>query len=233
MSSEREKVLRAFEKRIGLRFKNRERLDQVFVHRSYLNENPTFPLEHNERLEFLGDAVLELVVTEHLFRNFRNPEGELTNWRSTLVRGPMLAGIARELGIGELLYLSRGEAKSGGSERELILANTFEALVGAIYLELGMAHARSFVERFLLKKLPEIIAKRLWVDPKSALQEYTQEHFQVTPSYRVLAETGPDHAKEFEVGVYFGEELKAKGSGTSKQAAEEEAARAALEALKH
>lgn len=217
-----------FQKKIDLKFKDELLLHQVFVHRSYLNENPGFPLNHNERLEFLGDAVLELVVTEHLFKTYPNPEGDLTNWRSALVKGQMLASVALELDMGELLYLSRGEEKSGGKSRSLILANTFEALLGAIYLDQDYVVAKSFVEKFLLGRLPEILEKGLHVDPKSRLQELAQEQRGVTPTYRVLAESGPDHAKQFQVGVFLKDELIGEGHGNSKQAAEQGAAVKAL-----
>lgn len=208
-------------------------MQQVFVHRSYLNENPGFPLQHNERLEFLGDAVLELVVTEHLFKTYPNPEGELTNWRSALVKGEMLAVIALELNIGELLYLSKGEEKGGGKSRALILANTFEALIGGIYLDQGYDAAKDFVTRFLLGRLPEILEKGLHVDAKSRFQEMVQELQGITPTYKVLSETGPDHAKTFEVGVFIGTKLVGSGSGNSKQSAEQAAASAAVNQSKH
>lgn len=231
--NERDQQLRDFEKRIKVHFKDQQLLHQVFVHRSYLNENPGFPLNHNERLEFLGDAVLELVVTEHLFRTYPNPEGELTNWRSALVKGQMLATIAQELEMGNYLYLSRGEEKSGGKARALILANTFEALIGAIYLDQGYPASQAFVSRFLLGRLPEILEKGLHVDAKSHLQELSQEERGVTPSYKVLSESGPDHAKQFKVGVFIRDEMIGVGDGNSKQAAEQAAANQGLEHWKH
>lgn len=226
----KQELFDSFQKTIEINFKNIQLLHQVFVHRSYLNENPGFPLGHNERLEFLGDAVLELIVTEHLFEHYPNPEGDLTNWRSALVRGQMLASVAVELAMGQLLYLSRGEEKSGGKSRSLILANTFEALLGAIYLDQGYPAAQKFVSRFLLIRLPEILEKGLHVDPKSHLQELAQDQRGVTPTYRVLTESGPDHAKKFEVGVFLHDELIGKGDGNSKQMAEQAAA---LEALRN
>lgn len=222
-----------FQKRIKINFKDQQLLRQAFVHRSYLNENPGFPLKHNERLEFLGDAVLELIVTEHLFRTYPNPEGELTNWRSALVRGQMLAEVAQELDMGELLYLSKGEEKSGGKSRALILANTFEALIGAIYLDQGYEKAAQFVTTHLLGRLPEILEKGLHIDAKSRFQEMIQELQGVTPTYKVLHESGPDHAKTFVVGVYIADKLVGQGSGNSKQAAEQAAANAALAQWKH
>jgi len=224
-----EQSLAAFEKRIRIRFKDKNLLRQVFVHRSYLNENIGFDLDHNERLEFLGDAVLELVVTEHLYRNFPNPEGELTNWRSALVKGTMLSTIAKELGVDRYLFLSRGEQKSAGKARELILANTFEALIGAIYLDHGYDAAKKFVEKNLLRQLSDIIEKQLYLDPKSNLQQRIQEQRGVTPVYRVLSAYGPDHAKSFSVGVFVENKLVGEGSGSSKQAAEQAAASSGLE----
>ena len=230
---QRELEFKNFQKQIKVRFKNSELLHQVFVHRSYLNENPGFPLNHNERLEFLGDAVLELVVTEYLFNTYPNPEGDLTNWRSALVKGQMLASVAQELDIGQLLYLSKGEEKSGGKSRALILANTFEALIGAIYLDLGYKEAQKFVSRNLLGRLPEILEKGLHVDAKSHLQELSQDEMSITPNYKVLAERGPDHAKEFTVGVFVLNKQIGEGVGNSKQAAEQAAAHQALEGWKH
>ena len=219
-----------FEERIGVAFESKDMLTQAFVHRSYLNEHPDFTLDHNERLEFLGDAVIELIVTEHLYRNFPNPEGELTNWRAALVNAKMLSEIADEIGMEEYLYLSRGEAKDSGSKaRMYILANAIEALIGSMYLDRGMEIVRDFVGRFVLTKLDYILAHRLYIDPKSRFQEAAQETAGVTPSYKVLSETGPDHAKEFNVGVYLGGELVATGAGLSKQDAQIEAARKALE----
>lgn len=217
------------EAHLGLEFSNQDLLRQVFVHRSYLNENIGFELDHNERLEFLGDAVLELIVTEHLYKNYPNPEGELTNWRSALVRGIMLAEVAQELALGDFLYLSRGERKSGGKARQLILANTFEALIGAFYLDKGYETTRKFIEKQLLRRLPEIIEKQLYLDPKSRLQELSQEKSGLTPQYRVIAEYGPDHAKSFSVGVYIDNQLTGEGSGSSKQNAEQAAANSALQ----
>lgn len=229
----KDKALGSFEKRIKIHFSDRQLLRQVFVHRSYLNENPGFPLQHNERLEFLGDAVLELVVTEFLFRTYPNPEGELTNWRSALVKGEMLSKVAQELDMGELLYLSRGEEKGGGKARALILANTFEALIGAIYLDQSYEVSQEFVGRVLLGRLPEILEKGWHVDAKSRFQELIQDVQGITPSYKVLDEHGPDHAKLFQVGVHVGDKLIGTGSGNSKQAAEQAAARDALDKWKH
>jgi len=216
------------EKHLGIEFKNKELLTTVFVHRSYLNESGNKEIEHNERLEFLGDAVLELVVTDHLYQNYTNPEGELTNWRSSIVRGDVLAKVAGELELGEFLQLSKGEDKSGGRNRKLILANTFEALVGAIYLDNGYDRAAEFIYQHLTILLPEIIEKKLYIDPKSRLQELAQEKYGHTPDYRVISEEGPDHTKTFTVGAYVNKKLLAEGSGSSKQKAETEAAAEAI-----
>lgn len=218
------------EKKLGTKFKNQDLLVQSVVHRSYLNENPGFKLQHNERLEFLGDAVLELVVTEHLYQNYPNPEGELTNWRASLVNAKMLSEIANEIGIDEYLYLSKGEAKEAveSKARQYILANAFEALVGAIYLDQGYVVSRDFIRKFLIVKLPYILEHELYLDPKSKFQEVAQEKYGVTPTYKVLKESGPDHAKRFRVGVYLEKELVAEGEGGSKQEAQVDAANAAL-----
>jgi len=221
----------AFEEKIGVHFKDADLLTQAFVHRSYLNEHPDFRLGHNERLEFLGDAVVEMVVTEHLYANYPNPEGELTNWRASLVNANTLALIAQDdLGMEEYLFLSRGEAKDAGSKaRQYILANAIEALIGSIYLDQGWPVVSDFIDRYILSKLPHILEHKLYVDPKSRFQEAAQETAGITPSYKVLSETGPDHAKEFSVGVFLGGELVASGKGLSKQDAQIEAARKALE----
>lgn len=220
--------LSTFERKIGIKFKNKNLLQQAFVHRSYLNEHPDFPLSHNERLEFLGDAVLELAVTEYLYKNYPNPEGELTAFRSALVKGKRLSFIARKLGIEELLLLSRGEQKSTGKARDLILANAFEALIGAIYLDKGYPIVKKFLEKNLIIYLPEILEKKLYLDAKSYFQELAQEKTGITPVYKVLSESGPDHAKVFEVGVYLNEQLVGKGKGYSKQEAQQNAAEEAL-----
>ena len=226
-----QKDLQEIEKQLSIEFTDKNLLKQVFVHRSYLNENVGFDLDHNERLEFLGDAVLELVVTEYLFKHYNNPEGELTNWRSALVRGVMLAEIAQGLDMGDYLFLSRGEQKSGGKARQLILANTLEAFIGALYLDKGYKAVEQFVAKHLLIRLPEILEKKLYLDPKSRLQELAQERFNVTPQYKVLTEYGPDHAKSFSVGAYIGDKLSGEGSGSSKQNAEQAAASNVLQNL--
>src|SRR3989344_626286 len=220
-----------FEKKTKIVFKNKNLLKQAFIHRSYINENPKVGLSHNERLEFLGDAVLELIVTTYLFEKFPNyTEGELTAIRSALVNAMIISEAAGEIGMNEYLLLSKGEAKDGGKARVYILANTYEAYIGAVYLDRGYGTAEKFVEQTLLSKTEEIVAKKLWRDAKSLVQEKAQEYFSVTPAYKVLRESGLDHDKHFSVGIFFGPELIASGRGKSKQEAEQEAARAALEA---
>lgn len=220
----------ALQQKIGVELTDQALLRRAFIHRSFINEIKDSSVEHNERLEFLGDAVLELVVTEHLYKNFPNPEGELTNWRSSIVRGEVLAKIATTLELGDLLFLSRGEEKSGGRSRNYILANTVEALIGAIYLDKGYDVAAGFITTYIISLLPEIIEKRLYVDPKSHLQEKCQEKMGATPEYRVLSDEGPDHDKTFTVGVYAHGKLIGQGKGSSKQRAEQEAATDALSA---
>ena len=211
-------------------FKDKNLLQTALTHRSYLNENPSWHLPQNERLEFLGDAVLELVVTRYLYLNFENPEGELTSYRAALVNSIMLADVANSLGIGDFLLLSRGEAKDEGKARMYILANTFEAIVGAIYLDQGYDAAEDYIMRVLIVRMPEVLEKKLYRDAKSYFQEKAQEIDGVTPTYEVLKEWGPDHAKNFVVGVYIGEELVAEGEGSSKQTAQQDAAEKGLKA---
>ena len=228
-----EKKFGLLEKKIGLEFNNKDLLVQAFIHRSYLNENPRCGLHHNERLEFLGDAVLELAVTEYLYKKYpRKAEGELTNWRAALVNGKILSRVSESLGFNDFLLLSRGEAKEKGKARQYILANAFEALIGALYLDRGFEACRAFIGKRLIKELPRIIENRLFKDAKSYFQEKAQEKESVTPVYRVLRESGPDHAKKFTVGVFLGSGLVAEGEGSSKQEAEEMAAKKALEAKK-
>jgi len=223
------KNLDEFEKAISIQFNNKDLLKQVFVHRSYLNENADFGLDHNERLEFLGDAVLELVVTEHLYKTLPNPEGELTSLRSALVRGQMLSDLANSLSMDDYLYLSKGEAKSGGKARQLILANAFEALIGALYLDRGYAGASQFINKYLLPRLTEVIEQKKYLDPKSHLQELAQAELSITPAYKVIAESGPDHNKQFVIGCFLNDKKVGEGEGSSKQAAESMAAANALE----
>ncbi|MFA5134821.1 MAG: ribonuclease III [Patescibacteria group bacterium] len=220
----------SLEKKIGLTFTNRDLLRQAMVHRSYLNENPGFKIGHNERLEFLGDAVLELVVTKYLYENYDNPEGELTNWRASLVNSRMLSEASQKVGLNAHLYLSKGEEKDqNGKARQYILANAFEALIGAIYLDRGLDVASDFIHRHILSSLKSILAEKRYLDPKSKFQEAAQERSGITPSYRTISEVGPDHDKHFVIGVYLGDELIAKGEGSSKQEAQVAAAAAGLE----
>ena len=220
--------LSSLQEKIGLKFNNPDLLQQALVHRSYLNENPDFYLDHNERLEFLGDAVLELVITEYLYRNYPNPEGELTNWRAALVNAKMLSEIAKRLDLNDFLLLSRGEAKDTGRARQYILANAFEALIGAIYLDQGYQSAEKFILKEVVRELPRILKEKLYRDPKSRFQEEAQDRVGITPTYEVLKEWGPDHAKHFVVGVYLEKELVAQGEGSSKQEAQEKAAQEGL-----
>ncbi|MBI3963406.1 MAG: ribonuclease III [Candidatus Kerfeldbacteria bacterium] len=219
------------EQRLSLHFREQRLLEQAFVHRSYLNEHPEFPIHHNERLEFLGDAVLELIVTEYLYETYPDaPEGDLTNWRASLVNSDTLGTIATELGLETYLYLSRGERKDQNRRaRQTILANAFEALVGAIYLDQSYATAKQFIATHVLPRLPYILEHKLYLDPKTRFQELAQERHGITPTYRVIEERGPDHAKEFHIGVYLEETLIGSGHGASKQEAQERAAAQALE----
>ena len=221
----------SFETAIGVTFKNIDLLTQAFIHRSFLNENPRIGFEHNERLEFLGDAVLELVVTDFLYKTYpESPEGELTSYRAALVNATTLADVAQGIGMNDYLFLSRGEQKDTGKARQYILANAFEALVGAIFLDQGYAPAEKFIANVLHVRTNEIIQKKLWRDSKSLVQEKAQEFLGTTPSYKVIKESGPDHDKHFIMGIYFGAEKIAEGKGHSKQESEQSAARAALEA---
>lgn len=220
----------SFEKRTGIIFRSKDLLRTAFTHRSYLNENRRAGMEHNERLEFLGDAVLELIVTEYLFEKYPDkPEGDLTSYRSALVNAVTLAGVAEELGMNDCLLLSRGEAKDTGRARQVILANTIEAFIGALYQDLGYDAVKQFVSRHLFKLVDEIVQNKMWLDAKSHFQEKAQEIVGATPSYETVKETGPDHDKHFTVAVFLGKERVAEGDGKSKQEAEQEAAKLALE----
>ena len=224
------KDFKTFEASIGIEFNDAELLRQAFTHRSYLNEHRGASIGHNERLEFLGDAVLELIATHFLYEKFpEKDEGELTAFRAALVNAVTLSEVAQEIGMNDYLLLSRGEAKDQGRARGVLLANAIEALIGAIYLDQGLDAARTFISEHLFPKIDYIVKKRLWQDPKSTLQEKVQEHDGVTPHYTVMRESGPDHDKQFVVGVYVRETLLAQGEGKSKQEAEQTAARAALE----
>ncbi len=223
--------LQTFEESVGLSFADSTLLRQAFTHRSYLNEHRGEVSGHNERLEFLGDAVLELISTHYLFEKFpEQDEGDLTAYRAALVNAVTCAEVANDLHMNDFLLLSRGEAKDQGRARQVLLANAFEALVGAIYLDQGYDAARLFIEKHLFPKIDNIVKKKLWRDAKSAFQEKAQDAEGATPHYEVIRESGPDHDKQFVVGVYIREALVAQGNGKSKQEAEQEAARAALEA---
>ena len=231
MNDHPNKDLSILEERLGYAFKDRALILQALTHRSYLNEHADFAYTHNERLEFLGDAVLELIVTEHLFKNFANAEGELTNWRAALVNAKTLAGIANQMEFEEFLLLSKGEARDANSKaRMYIMANAIEAILGAIYLDGGMPASEKFINHHILSHLQYILKNELYVDPKSKFQETSQELLGITPTYRVLEEKGPDHNKEFTVGVFLEKEMVAVGRGTSKQEAQDAAAEAGLEA---
>lgn len=225
--------LEKLEKRLSVKFHNPELIHQALVHRSYLNEHPDFPLGHNERLEFLGDAVLEIVVTEFLYLNFKDTdEGDLTNWRASLVNAKMLYIIASELKLEEYLYLSKGEAKDKNKKsRQYILANAVEAVIGAIYLDQGLEVAKEFILKNIVCKLDDILSNHLYLDPKSRFQEEAQEKKGITPHYEILNEEGPDHAKTFTVGLYLGQELVASGEGSSKQEAQVDAATKGLQKM--
>ncbi len=221
------------EQTTGIIFTDKKLLDTAFVHKSYVNEHRDLKDKHNERLEFLGDAVLELVVTEFLYKNFPSKEeGVLTNWRAALVKGKHLAEIATLLDLGAYLYLSRGEERSGGRKKNYIMANTLESFIGAIYLDKDYKTAHAFIDQFILNKLSSILEQGLHVDAKSRFQEISQDKLGITPEYRLLDDQGPDHDKSFIMGAYFGDELIARGSGSSKQKAEQKAADQALKAKK-
>lgn len=221
------------EKKLGVKLSQRDLLKEALTHRSYLNERPDWPHAHNERLEYLGDAVLELAVTDSLFRRFpQMPEGQLTVLRAALVNYQMLSRIALALGLEQHIYMSRGEARDTGKAREVILANAIEAVIGAIYLDAGMNAAFVLVRKFVVSHIDEVLEKKTYRDPKSELQEIVQEKMKLTPHYKVLDEHGPAHQKTFRVGVFFDGERAAEGTGSSKQEAETEAARAALEAYR-
>ena len=225
--------LETLEKIIGTAFADKDLLREALTHRSYLNERPHAAAAHNERLEYLGDAVLELAVSEELFRRFPDfPEGQLTVLRAALVNYQRLATVALDIGLEKHIRMSRGEARDTGKAREVILANAFEAVVGALYLDRGFNAVAAFIKKFVFAYLEEIMATRSYKDAKSELQELAQDVHKVTPTYRTLTETGPAHKRTFTVGVYFGEKQIAEGTGASKQEAETEAARAALAHLR-
>jgi ribonuclease III len=217
---------------LNLRFSDKTLLQRAFTHRSYLNENPDYPLEDNERLEFLGDAILDFITGEYLYHRFPEmPEGRLTNLRSALVRTERLAHFATSLNLGEHLFLGRGEEDNGGRSRVAILCDAFEALVGALYLDQGVEVTRNFVCSLIEPALQEILTSDAEKDAKSQLQEIAQSHYQMTPTYRTVKETGPDHAKEFTVEALIGDKCYGMGQGMSKQNAAQAAAQAALKNL--
>ena len=217
------------EKIIEIEFKNQELLEEALTHRSYLNEHRSRNGKHNERLEFLGDAVLELIVTEYLFKNYDNPEGELTNWRAALVKGETLAKVADKLGLENFLRMSKGEKGDTGRARNYRLANMVESIIGAAYLDQGYQSVDKFVKNNIIVKLKEIIKNKTYLDAKSYFQQKAQEELQATPYYEVMKEWGPDHDKIFRVGIFVGEEKIAEGEGASKQDAQREAAIKGLE----
>ena len=218
-----------FEKTAGVAFKDKALLKQAFIHRSYINENRSSGLEHNERLEFFGDAVLELVITNFLYKKYKDmDEGKLTSLRSALVNADTCAEVASKLGANDFLLLSKGESKDIGRARQYILANTLEAIIGAIYLDQGLEVAEKFISNHIIPLTENIVEKGTWIDAKSMFQEKAQEHEGTTPLYKTLHESGPDHDKKFTIGVYVGKDLVGEGSGLSKQDAEQDAARNAL-----
>lgn len=215
--------------KIGFEYKNIQLLITALTHRSYVNEHKKSVNEHNERLEFLGDAVLELVVTDYLFKNYTEPEGILTSWRAALVRTESIGAAGVELGYERLVRMSRGEKHGSDRARQQILANAFEAVVGSIYLERGYDDAAIFIDKYIISKFDKILESGSWRDAKSHLQEVSQHTDNQTPQYRVIEETGPDHDKVFTLGVYVKSTLMGTGSGPSKQVAQQQAAQAALE----
>jgi ribonuclease-3 len=220
------------ETKLGYRFANQDLLKQAIVHRSYLNEHPEIGVDNNERLEFLGDAVLELGITEYLYAQYpERSEGELTAFRAALVNADTLSRVAAGLALGDFLLLSRGEARDAGRARQTILANACEALIGALYLDGGYEPAKNFIAAHLFPLTETVVAENLWQDPKSLFQERAQAAREVTPAYRLIEANGPDHDKIFKVGVYLGDELVAEGEGPSKQRAEQDAARAGLQKM--
>lgn len=223
-----------FLKSIGItKINNITLFEEAFTHRSYVNEvKKTEPKNHNERLEFLGDAVLELIISEHLFRTYGDrPEGELTSFRAATVRTETLARVAKQLGYGNYLSMSVGEENTGGREKDYLLANTFESVLGAIYLDQGFEVCVEFIGKTLIPIISEIVEKRLDIDPKTKFQEIAQEIYKVTPTYKVVSEEGPDHNKTFTMAVYINDTEMGNGVGASKQKAEEQAASSALDKL--
>ena len=218
-----------FEKIIGVEFKDKDLLKQAFTHRSFLNEHKNLKGKHNERLEFLGDAVLELIITHYLYEEYPDKnEGDMTSIRSALVNATTCAEVAKKLEVNDYLLLSKGEAKDIGRARQYILANALEAIIGAIYIDAGYEKAKDFILKNIAPKTLQIVNEQLWVDAKSKFQEKVQDIAGVTPSYKTTKEIGPDHDKKFTVAVFIGETMIAEGEGDSKQDAEQSAARNAL-----
>ena len=233
MKNKRKNNMKEFEERIGVVFKNKRLLSTALTHRSYVNEHRNVK-KHNERLEFLGDAVLELITSEYLFKRYSNrPEGDLTSFRAALVRTDSLAETSHKLGVGNYLKLSKGEEETGGREKDFLLANTFEAIVGAIYLDQGYETSKKFVNRFLIKKIDDIVKNRSDIDGKTRIQEFAQSRYKEIPVYEVADSRGPDHDKEFTVIVKIKNKVVGKGVGGSKQKAEEDAATNALKNLEN
>ncbi|MFA5633604.1 MAG: ribonuclease III [Candidatus Dojkabacteria bacterium] len=217
------------EKKLGIQFNNKELLNRALTHRSFLNENRGIGLKNNERLEFLGDAVLELIISSKLFNIYPDrAEGELTGIRSALVRTESLAEESRRLDVGKYLLMSKGEEDSGGRDKDYLLANAYEAILGAIYLDRGLEECTNFVERTVLKQLDFIVKNELFIDPKTKIQELIQAKYKITPTYEVVEEKGPDHEKYFTVALKIGDKFSCKGYGASKQKAEEDAAQKAI-----
>lgn len=220
--------LEQLKKKLAIEIQNPDLFQEALTHRSYLNEHKEYEHPHNERLEFLGDAVLELAVTRYLFDHFDNPEGELTSFRAALVNGDMLGKIGYDLGVEKFLLMSRGESKDTGRARNYLVANAVESIIGALYIDQGYDAAKDFIEKQIVSHLDEVLAEELYTDPKSRFQELAQEKTGVTPGYRVLKEWGLDHDRHFIAGVFLGEELVAEGEGISKQDAQREAAKQGL-----
>lgn len=215
--------------KLGFEYKNIDLLINALTHRSYVNEHKKSTSTHNERLEFLGDAVLELVVTDYLYKNYDEPEGILTSWRAALVRTESIGAAGEALGYEPLIRMSKGEKKGSERARQQILANAFEAVVGSVYLERGYDDAEKFINKYIISKLDTILSEGSWRDPKSHLQEVSQKVDNATPVYKVIEESGPDHDKVFTLGVYVNNKLIGKGIGPSKQYAQQQAAKAALD----
>jgi ribonuclease-3 len=223
-----------FSKQIGIKFKNLNLLTEALTHRSYINENPKWQLPHNERLEFLGDAVLELIISDLLFKKFPDAaEGQMTLLRAALVNYQKLAEIARKINLKKFILMSRGETKDSSKAQEVILANAMEAVIGAIYLDQGFKISKEFIKNLIFSHIEEVLENKTYKDAKSELQEIIQDKLKITPTYKIISEEGPAHEKIFKSGVYFDNKIIAEGEGSSKQEAEIEAAKAALAKIKN